>query len=358
MKKTLVALVFALTGLSSHADEALLARPEVMAYLDSVASEHGFELAGLVELFTRIEPRPNILAIFDRPSTSRPWHAFRKSHIDARRIRAGAEFWQAHAALLDTISASFRVDPAIIVAILNIETLYGRNTGSFRVLDVLATMAFDYPRRADFFRKELTEFLLLARDEKQDPLTFKGSYAGAMGWPQFMPSSFRAYTVDWDGDGRHDIWNNPADAIASVAAYMERHGWQPEGPAMIPVEVGGSAIEDLVADKFNLHYTVAELKEKGVSPLAEVDPGERAVLFPLEVAPGEMRYYLGFGNFYAITRYNKSTLYASAVLELAKTIREARENVLGEPAIAQTRPAARKTAARKPASTKTGSKKK
>ena len=349
MKKTFATLAIALTSLFAHADETLVARPEVRDYLAATASEHGFDEAELVNLFTRIEPKPHILKIFDRPSTARPWYEFRGNFINKRRIEAGAAFWREHEKLLAEIGNAYQVDPAVIVAILDVETLFGKNTGSFRVLDVLATTAFDYPRRADFFRKELTEFLLLARAEKEDPLSFKGSYAGAMGWPQFMPSSFRAFAVDWNNDGHHDIWNTPADAMASVASYLSLHGWKDGGSATAPVNVSGSRIEELIADKFNLHYTVGELIDMSVAPLEQLDPARPALLYVLETAPGEMKYFLGFKNFYAITRYNKSTLYATAVLELAEAIRTAKAQPPAEPAssapvrtTAKTKPAAKK----------------
>lgn len=324
MKNILLSLTLSCACLFAYADQALVNRPEVQEYIATTAREHGFNETELVNLFTRIQPRPHIIGIFDRPSTARPWHAFRPNFITKKRAEAGAAFWRKHEKDIAEISSAYQVDPAIIVAILNIETLYGKNMGSFRVLDVLATAAFDYPRRADFFRKEMTEFLLLARGEKQDPLSFRGSYAGAMGWPQFMPSSFRAYAVDWDRDGRHDIWNTPVDAIASTASYLAQHGWLNGGDTFAPVNVEGEQIAELIADKFNLHYTVAELMQKGVTPISELNSNQKAVLFVLETEPGQMKYYLGLNNFYVITRYNKSTLYATAVLELAKSIREAK----------------------------------
>ncbi|MDR3410559.1 MAG: lytic murein transglycosylase B [Formivibrio sp.] len=348
MKKTFAAFALCLTPLFAHADEALVARPEVKEYLAETAQDYGFDEADLVNLFTRVEPKPNILAIFDRPSTGRPWYAFHTDFVNASRINSGAAFWREHEKDLAEISQAYQVDPAVIVAILDVETLFGKNTGSFRVLDVLATAAFDYPRRADFFRKELTEFLLLARGEKEDPLSFKGSYAGAMGWPQFMPSSFRAFAVDWNNDGHHDIWNTPVDAMASVASYLALHGWQMGGDSMVPVNVSGDQIDDLIADKFNLHYSVAELIAKGVIPPPELETTQPAVLYPLEVSPGEIKYFLGFKNFYAITRYNKSTLYATAVLELADAIREAKSH---PPVVETAKPAKSATATkhRKPA---------
>lgn len=322
MLKYLFAFLLGASTLA-QADEALIEREDVKAYIAATAREQGFDEAELTQLFVRIEPRPRILEIFERPSTGRPWYEFRANFINPNRIRAGARFWQDNAELLAKIGKAYKVDPAVIVAILNAETLFGKNTGTFRVLDVLATSAFNHPSRADFFRKELTAFLLLARAEKQDPLGFKGSYAGAMGWPQFMPSSFRHFAIDWDGDGRHDIWTNTGDIVASVANYLARHGWQEEGSSHVAVNASGPEIETLLADKFNLHYTVAELMQKGVAPLTEPDLKQKAVLFALETEPGFTRHYLGFNNFYVVTRYNKSTLYATAVLELAEAIRTA-----------------------------------
>ncbi|GHD60913.1 lytic murein transglycosylase B [Jeongeupia chitinilytica] len=315
-------LSLALTA-PAFADEALIARPDVKQYLDEVAASENLPRDKLDTLFTSVQLKPNILAILDRPSTSRPWYQFRGNFVNPARIKAGAKFWRANADTLAAVSARYGVPAEVIVAILGAETNYGSNTGSFRVIDALSTVAFDYPRRADFFRKELTQFLLLAREEGEDPLSFKGSYAGAMGWPQFMPSSFRQYAVDWNGDHHRDIWNNADDAIASVGNYLAAHGWEKGGPTMDVVNVDSDQIEALLADKFNLHYTVAEMMAKGITPLNEVDPQRQAVLFALDTEPDFTRYYLGYTNFYVITRYNKSTLYASAVLELAEGIRSA-----------------------------------
>lgn len=335
MKKILCTFALGLASLAAHADEALVARPEVKEYIAATAKEYNFDEAELTNLFTRIQPKPHTLAFFERPSTGKPWHEFRPTFVNKHRIDTGVAFWRKHEKALGEISRAYQVDPAVIVAILNVETFYGKNTGSFRVLDVLATTAFDFPRRAEFFRKELTEFLLLARGEKQDPLSFKGSYAGAMGWPQFMPSSFRAYAVDWDNDGKHDIWNTPVDAMASVASYLALHGWVVDGPTTAPVNVNGDNIKELLADKFNLHFTAAELMQKGVTPTDVIDSKQPAVLYSLETAPNETKYFLGFKNFYVITRYNKSTLYATAVLELAEAMRTG----LNEPAEKVAKPA-------------------
>ncbi|MBE9609495.1 lytic murein transglycosylase B [Chitinilyticum piscinae] len=313
------ALLFAA---SAHADEAMLQRDDVKAYLDEISAQYGFNRSELDTLFMQVTPKPNILNFFDRPSTSKPWYEFRPNFVTQGRAISGARFWRANAELVGKISKAYQVEPEVVLAILNVETGYGKNQGSFRVIDVLSTVAFDYPRRAEYFRRELTEFLLLARAEGWDPLGFKGSYAGAMGWPQFMPSSFRNFAQDWDKDGHHDIWNNPGDALASAANYLKEHGWQQGKPAYAAVNFSGEA-EPLLAEKFNLKYTVAELMEKGVQPLTEQDTREKAVYFALETAPGETSHYLGYTNFYVITRYNKSTLYATAVLQLAEEIKTA-----------------------------------
>ncbi|QNM98947.1 lytic murein transglycosylase B [Chitinimonas koreensis] len=257
------------------------------------------------------------------PSTSRPYYAFRPNFVNDQRIRLGVAWWREHAALLDAVSARYGVEPEYLVAILGVETMWGRNTGTFRVMDALSTVAFGYPRRAEFFRKELREFLLLARDEGVSPFSFRGSYAGAMGMPQFMPSSFHAYAQDWNGDGRHDIWNDTGDILASIAHYFVQHGWQAGRPLVVPAAVEGDAYGPLVEDKFNLHYRVSELAAFGVRPAAPLAGDPLAVLAPLEGAPGVTNYWLGLGNFYAITRYNRSTLYAMAVHELAMATKAA-----------------------------------
>jgi membrane-bound lytic murein transglycosylase B len=298
-------------------------RPDVRAFIDEMVSRHQFDAATLSAQFDEVVLKPNILAILDRPSTSRPYHEFRPNFVNDQRIRLGVAFWKQHAELVEEVSARYQVAPEYLVAILGVETMWGRNTGSFRVMDALATIAFNDSRRADFFRKELSEFLLLVREEREDPFRFKGSYAGAMGMPQFMPSSFRAYAQDWDGDGHRNIWGHTGDILASVAHYFRAHGWQGGTPLVVPATVEGDAWSALAEDKFNLHYRVSELAQFGVQPAAPVEGDPLAVLVPLETAPGETRFWLGFGNFYAITRYNRSSLYAMAVTELAAAIRTA-----------------------------------
>jgi membrane-bound lytic murein transglycosylase B len=317
----LAALAFA--AVPAFADADFLARPDVQRYIDEQVASGQFNRPELEAVFANVELKPNIIRILDKPSTSRPWYQFRATTVNERLIADGVAFWQANADALARAERQYGVAPEVIVAILGVETHYGRNTGSFRLVDSLSTIGFDYPRRAEYFRGELTQFLLLAKEEGKDPLTLKGSYAGAMGLPQFMPSSYRKWAVDFDGSGHRDIWNNPHDAIGSVANYFQLHGWKPGDDVVVPASVvAGPQIDQLLADKFNLHYTVGDLRKMGVAPQAPLADDVPAVLFSLESAPGVTEYWLGLNNFYAITRYNRSTLYAKAVQEIASQLRQ------------------------------------
>jgi membrane-bound lytic murein transglycosylase B len=340
MKRLLMAAALAGGVMSSlaQADAAFLVRPDVQRYIDEQVASGVFNRPELEAVFANVEIKPNIIAILDKPSTSRPWYQFRSNFYNERLLKSGVAFWQQHAAALQRAEQVYGVPPEMVVAILGIETNYGRNTGSFRLADALSTIAFNYPRRAEYFRGELTEFLKLAKEERIDPLSLKGSYAGAMGLPQFMPSSFRKWAVDFDGSGHRDIWNNVDDAIGSVAHYFQLQGWRHGDDVIVPAAVQpGVDVSALVADKFNLHLTVGELKARGVLPQAQVADQVPAVLVPLETAPGVTEYWLGLNNFYVITRYNKSTLYAKVAQELAA---ELRLRYLNAQALQATQPAA------------------
>ena len=325
MKRFLMAaaLVGGVVSSVAQADAALLARPDVQRYIDEQVASGSFNRPELEAVFANVELKPNIIAILDKPSTSRPWYQFRASTVSARTVADGAAFWKANQAALKRAEDTYQVAPEVIVAILGVESHYGRNTGSFRLADALTTIAFNYPRRAEFFRGELTEFLKLAKEENIDPLTLKGSYAGAMGWPQFMPSNYRKLAVDFDGNGHRDIWKNPDDAIGSVANYFHEYGWRHGDDVIVPAAVTpGPQIDQLVSEKLNLNRTVGDLKKLGVIPQGPVADDVRAVLVSLEVSPGVTEYWLGLNNYYVITRYNRSNLYAKAVQELADLIRQ------------------------------------
>lgn len=313
---------------AAHADYT--GREDVRAYIAEVAREHDFSTAELAGVLSRAERKQSILDAISRPAErTLEWRDYRQIFVKEPRISQGLEFWAQHADTLERARIRYGVDPEFVVAIIGVETSYGRNTGRYRVIDALTTLGFDYPPRADFFRRELTQFLLLTREEDFDPTTLTGSYAGAMGYGQFIPSSFRAYAVDFDADGRRDIWQNPSDAIGSVANYFARHGWRPGGPVAVPVDLaGGVRAEDLVNDSLELDSTVGALADRGVR-VAGLAPEDPAELFVMAGAAGT-EYWLGLDNFYVITRYNRSRMYALAVQQLAQEIRQQREARLAD----------------------------
>lgn len=300
------------TGYSEH--------PAAREFVERVSAEHGFDRAQLLDLFARASRQQGIIDAMDRPAEKvKPWKDYRRIFIQETRIDLGADFWRRHRPTLERVSEKYGVDPAVIVAILGVETYYGRRAGDFQVLDALSTLAFDYPRRSPFFTRELENFLLLAREQARDPLSLKGSYAGAMGYGQFMPSSYRHYAVDQDGDGRIDIWDNPDDAIGSVANYLAEHGWR-RGE---PVAVRATADTEYDNADFNRlqrpEVPLAQYRDRGLEPVEQTDDSRPAIPLRLEAEDG-IEYWLGFDNFYTITRYNHSHLYAMAVFQLSELI--------------------------------------
>lgn len=304
-------------------------RPETRAFIAELVAEHGFARRELVHLFAHARYQPRIVAAMSRPVLSPPkWYEYAPQFLNRERIDGGLEFWRANEEALARAQAEFGVPAEVIVAIIGVETFYGRNTGSYRVFDALTTLAFDYPRRSDFFRNELRQFLLLAREQGISPLVPKGSYAGATGLPQFMPGSVRAYAVDYDGDGRIDLSAEPADAIGSVGNYLARHDWQPGAPVLAQARVDPAGSEAVLR---KLDGGVSERRPLdawtrdgvGADPLP-ADPGSEPIgLLMLEEAEGPS-YWLVFGNWYVLTRYNRSRLYATAVWRLAEALVSAR----------------------------------
>ena len=293
----------------------------VQRFIDYEVQSGQFTRNELENFFGGVEYKGNIVNIMNRPGTSRPWYEFRQANAGGTRVSAGRRFYAQNKGVIDAVAKSYGVPAEIIVAIVGIETNYGTNMGSFRVADSLSTLAFDYPRRAEFFQKELNEFLLMTKAEKRDVYSFKGSYAGAMGMPQFMPSSFRKYAVDYDGDGFHDIWNNVGDVAASVANYMKAHGWQTNGKMVVPVTLTiNQELQGIIDEKTALTRTVAVFKRLGVQPQEVVGDHEKAILYRLETSPGVYEYYLGLTNFYAVWQYNHSRMYVTAVRDIANGV--------------------------------------
>ena len=297
-------------------------RPEVKDFIDQIADQYSFKKRALRKLLAAAQYQPAILEAMDRPAEkAKMWYEYRPIFVSDRRIREGAEFWLTHRQDLDRASIRSGVAPEYLAAILGVETYYGRQTGNYRVLDALATLAFDYPPRAKFFRDELEQFILLTRDLKMNPLAIKGSYAGAMGAPQFMPSNYRRYAVDASADGRIDLWNNWPDVCASIGNYLKEHGWNPGEPVLSEASVEPDKAADLDGRKLALAETVGSLKEKGVSFDSSLPPDSPALLIAADEADG-VHWRVGYNNFYVITRYNHSPLYAMAVYELAAAIKQ------------------------------------
>ncbi len=261
----------------------------------------------------------SVIEAISKPAESKPWHEYRALFITERRIAGGRLFIAGHREMLAGIERQYQVPAAIVAAIAGIETTYGTNTGRYRVIDALATLGFYYPKRGAFFSDELAEFIKLSNEEGLPWIELRGSYAGAMGLGQFMPSSYRAYAVDFDGDGRRDLWSSTADGLASIANYLHRHHWRVSERIAVPATLGDDA-RPPDAPPVKLSYTLGELAALGIRPLyGEYSPGERVMLVPLETENGT-EYWLGFHNFYALTRYNRSPLYAMAVFQLSEIL--------------------------------------
>lgn len=297
--------------------------PQAQAMMDTLVAQEGFERDALTAVFAKASRQQTILDAISRPAEkTKAWYEYRPIFLNQKREDQGVEFWRQHRETLARAEQTFGVPASIIVAIIGVETYYGRIAGSYRVLDALATLAFDYPRRSEFFTKELQHYLLLTREQGFDPADMMGSYAGAMGYGQFMPSSYRSYAVDFDGDDIIDIWNNPVDAIGSVANYFKRHGWVSGGQAVFSAQAKADIPDDwFVQGRSGLKpsRTVAQFAGVGITTEANLDPETLAVAMKFAVEEG-FEYWLGLHNFYVITRYNHSAMYAMSVYQLSERL--------------------------------------
>lgn len=322
-----------------------LAQESTQSFIARMITEHGFNESELKRAFSLTKHRAQAKRLMDPPAVTfrRSWEVYRSRYLDDFRVRQGLQFWNEHKTAIEAASAKFGVPQEVIVAIIGVETVYGRVTGDFRVLDVLATLAFDYPRREKFFREELEQFLLLARDQNWDLLSIKGSFAGAIGYPQFMPGSIRRHAIDFSGDNKIDLLGNPADAVGSVANFFINHGWTPGQISYHKVVVSDSArAQELIAQGIKPSFTRLQLEERGVifgpseaSELVTLSPAGQApaadptlyalIEFPTPDKPSE--WIAATNNFYTVTRYNQSSFYALAVLHLAQALKTlSREN--------------------------------
>ena len=297
-----------------------LERPEIGNFIDEVSKRDRIRAKTLKTLLRKAVPQPKIIELMTRPAEKvSPWWQYRERFMTEERIAQGVQFWQNNREPLERIAAGHGVPPEYIVAIIGVETFYGRIMGRYRVLDALATLAFDYPPRSEFFRKELEAFVLLTRENKIDPLAVTGSYAGAMGASQFMPSSYRRYARDGDADDARDLWKSWPDVFASTANYFREHGWQTGAPVVVEARLAPDPIFQINPKNLELNETLASLNEVGVQVDAPLPPETKALLISAEQRDGPS-YRVGFNNFYVITRYNRSARYAMAVHDLATTL--------------------------------------
>ncbi|MBC9070737.1 lytic murein transglycosylase B [Thauera sp. CAU 1555] len=323
-RRLLIALAAATLPITASA--SYVHREEVREFIREMSSAHGFDDAQLYALLDRAEHHPRVIELIRPPATPgvRSWQRYRARFLDRTRIDGGVAFWQEHAGTIRRASEQYGVPEEVIVAIIGVETLYGRHTGNFETLSALATLAFDYPPRAPLFRRELEQLLLLAREQRRDPMSYFGSYAGAVGYPQFLPSSVRNYAVDFDGDGRIDFDADPVDAIGSVANYLHAHGWQAGRPVAERARIAPTAaVQPLVDAGIDPILSPETLTAAGIARSEGGAPAETATLVDLASPGAETEYWLGYRNFYVITRYNRSSFYAMAVFQLAEALRQA-----------------------------------
>ena len=298
-------------------------RPEVEAFVRELSQRHGLAETELMRVFERAQRLDPVLEAIARPAERvRTWDEYRALLITERRIAEGVEFWKKHRRALERAQKKYGVAPEYVVAIIGVETFYGRNTGNWRVVDALTTLAFDYPPRARFFRSELESYLLMAREAGLDVFSVRGSYAGAIGIPQFMPSSARRYAVDFDGNGTIDLQRSRADAIGSVANFLKVHGWERDADVAVEARVPGDAWRAFADGRFEPKHTLTELRQAGIEFDSPQPAGASGTVVELANADRPSEFRVGLRNFYVITRYNRSALYAAAVTDLASELRK------------------------------------
>ena len=338
MKYLLLCLALILSA-PSHAG-GYIQRADVQAFIDEMVNTQGFDRQTLYALFHTVEPIPDVLRAIRPPADPgiRSWHAYRSRFVEPTRIAAGKQFMQRYASELAAAQTRFGVPAEIITAIIGIETIYGNHMGNYTTFAALTTLAFDYPPRAGFFRRELAELLLLAREENRPILSYTGSYAGAMGWPQFMPSSRRKYALDFDNDGKVDLTASPVDAIGSAAHFLSEHGWEKDGVIAEKITISGDGIQALLDEGIKPQRLPSEFSTRQVEiqkvpeethsagadgTAAEAPlPDLPAAVIDLTTPDAATEYRLGYANFYVITRYNRSSFYAAAVTDLAAALRK------------------------------------
>lgn len=323
--RRLVTLCFAfialLTCSIAQADTAFTQRKDVQRFIDNMVKHHGFDRKKLIAVMNDVQLQPQIIESMDKPYEKKTWDVYKQLFLTQQRVQGGMEFWKANRESLEKAEKKYGVPANVIVAIIGIETLYGKNQGNYRVIDALSTLAFNYPKRAEFFTKELREYLLLCREHNVPPTQYMGSYAGAMGKPQFMPSSYRYYAADFTGNPRKDLMNDDEAVIASVANYFHKHGWHMNEGVAQPAKVEGVRYKKINTAYKTAAYHVQQLEAAGVKPLtASINTPTKVGLIELTTQSGQ-EFWLAYPNFYVITRYNTSPLYAMAVYLLSQQLK-------------------------------------
>lgn len=300
-------------------------RDEVKEFVKNMVAKHGFVADELHQLFAEVEFQASVVKAMEPPSSPnvRSWERYKSRFVNQNRINGGIQFMQEYAAELSRARQKYGVPEEIITAIIGVETLYGRHAGNYRVIDALTTLAFDYPRRAEYFRGELEQYLLLSREQGLDYFSVLGSYAGAIGLPQFMPTNVRQLAVDFDSDGQVDLRNSVVDAIGSVARYLSVHGWKTGEPITSQVSFN-EAVPDAWLESILPVMTKDDIKHVNFSTESKLDEALNFAVIPLVTPEKPSEFWLGFNNFYVITRYNKSTFYAMSVFQLAEAIKQNR----------------------------------
>lgn len=299
-------------------------KPEVEEFIGQMVQKHQFNETELRQIFAQQKPNDGVVKSISAPATAKPWSEFKTIFVTPTRISGGVEFWQQNAELLKRARDTYGVPEEVIVAIIGVETIYGKRMGTYRVVDALYTLGFEMPERATFFRGELEQFLLMARDNSLNPLSIKGSFAGAMGMPQFIPTSYRKYAVDFDGDGKVNLWEGTADTIGSVANYLKHFGWSYGQPTVVPARISGTEFKEVLDAGLKPNQTLLQMQPKGVEATEALPPETSAGLFSLDIEQGQ-EFWLAFNNFYVITRYNRSKNYAMAVFQLANAVARERQ---------------------------------
>lgn len=294
--------------------------PGIPQFIDEMVVKHQFKRGELENVFVHAQHNPAVIELISRPATIKPWLEYRAAFVNSKRVKLGLEFWNKYRNTLRRAERKYGVPQEIIVAVIGVETIYGQNAGNFLVLDALTTLAFDYPRRADFFRSELENYLLLAREQQLDLLDIRGSYAGALGIPQFMPSSYRNYAVDFNNNRTIDLLRENVDSIGSVANYLQGYGWVEGEPVAARAQTGA----ELPASAAGTPRTLAEWAASGIMHGVNFAPDKPARLIDFTVEEGK-EYWLAFNNFEVITRYNNSDFYAMSVFQLAEELKAARK---------------------------------